>query len=170
MSSKPKNPAGPPMTLGNMRELGVQRFGRVLPERRVPSRRADRRVELSGRHRRAVVPFSSRVREVRQPREQDRRSPELERATDAAEPHRQGVAVRMIYQIKSILAAVLWLILAWHGRHPYLNTPLAILDRAFMLQTRFGAGAAFRAALSAFSQLAVTRMPLCRAFALALVS
>jgi hypothetical protein len=26
MASKPKQPAGPPMTLGNMRELGVQRL------------------------------------------------------------------------------------------------------------------------------------------------
>jgi hypothetical protein len=41
-----------------------------------------------------VVPLARRVREVRRPRQQDRRSPELERATAAAEPNGQAMAIR----------------------------------------------------------------------------
>jgi|SRR6478672_701644 len=42
-----KHPPGPPMTLGNMRELGRASPHRLLPQRRVPASGADRRVELS---------------------------------------------------------------------------------------------------------------------------
>ena len=43
-SKWPNNPAGPPMTLGNMRELGVAAFDRVLPERCLSTyRRAQKR-------------------------------------------------------------------------------------------------------------------------------
>jgi hypothetical protein len=71
----PKHPPSPPMTLRNMRELGVQRADRVLPQRCLPSHGADRRVELSGRDRGAVVPPSHEVRQVRGWKH--RRAPEL---------------------------------------------------------------------------------------------
>jgi hypothetical protein len=52
---KPKHPAGPPMTLGNIRQLGVQNLVASCLNDALSARRADRRVELSGRHRGAVV-------------------------------------------------------------------------------------------------------------------
>jgi hypothetical protein len=44
----PKHPAGPPMTLGNMRELGVQAANRFVPERHLQASGPNRRVRLSG--------------------------------------------------------------------------------------------------------------------------
>jgi hypothetical protein len=78
---KPKLPAGPPMTLGNMRELGVQNLvASCLND-------ACRHVGLidasyyPAETECSVVPTSRGLRQVRQPREQDRRATELEGAT-----------------------------------------------------------------------------------------
>jgi hypothetical protein len=56
--------------------------------------RADRCVELSGRYPGAVVSLARDLRQVRQLREQDRRSPELERIAAEPEPDRQSVAIK----------------------------------------------------------------------------
>jgi hypothetical protein len=83
----PMPPPGPPMTLGNMRTLGVQ------PQRRLPSHRADRRVGLSGGYSGAMVPLARDLREVRRSGQQDRRETKLEGAADAREHDREAVAV-----------------------------------------------------------------------------
>jgi hypothetical protein len=89
---KPKQPADPAMTLGNMRELGVARLiASCLNDACRHTALVD--VSLSGGYRGAVVSLARRVREVLQPRQQDRRSPELERAAATREPNRQAVAL-----------------------------------------------------------------------------
>ena len=56
---KPKQPADPAMTLGNMRALGVQRL---------VASSADRRFEVPGGYRSTVVRSQGRVRQMRGPR------------------------------------------------------------------------------------------------------
>jgi hypothetical protein len=57
----PNHPHGPPMTLGNMRELGVQNLIAFCLNDACRHSGTDRRVELSGRDRGAVG-FKSRVK------------------------------------------------------------------------------------------------------------
>jgi hypothetical protein len=52
-----------------------------------------------------MVPLSRGLRKVRQPGKSHRRAPELERATDAAEPDREGVAVIVMLRIISFVLA-----------------------------------------------------------------
>ena len=66
------------MTLGNMREVGVQRLCCLLPQRGVQALGADRRLKLPSRDGTAAVPSTSEVREVR--REERGCTAELERA------------------------------------------------------------------------------------------
>jgi hypothetical protein len=82
----PNHPHGPPMTLGNMRELGVQNLIAFCLNDACRHSGTDRRVELSGRDRGAVG-FKSpgEVRQVRRPGQQDRRAAKLERAASAAD-------------------------------------------------------------------------------------
>ena len=72
------------MTLGNMRELGRAEPYCVLPQQLLPPSGTHRRVELSGRDRGAVIPAPNGLYQVRRPRQQDRRAPELEGAAGAA--------------------------------------------------------------------------------------
>jgi hypothetical protein len=59
----------------------------------VPTRGVDRRVEISGGYRSAVVRSQGCVREMRRARAAHRRAAELERATAGREPDREAVAV-----------------------------------------------------------------------------
>lgn len=68
---------------------------RPLPQRCVPPSRLDRRVELSGRDRSAVVCSQGRVREMRRTWSPHRCAPELERAARAAKPDRQWAVTRI---------------------------------------------------------------------------
>jgi hypothetical protein len=68
---------------------------RLLPQPVVPTRGPDRRVEVSGRCRGAVVCSQGRVREVRRARAEHRRAAELERATDGREADRKTMAVNV---------------------------------------------------------------------------
>jgi hypothetical protein len=77
-----KQPHGPPMTLANMRDLGVQRL--IASCLNDACRRTALSIELSGRARSPVFQKQSGLRQVRQPAKQDRPAAELERAADAA--------------------------------------------------------------------------------------
>jgi hypothetical protein len=80
MASKPKHPAGPPMTLGNMRHLGVQR---LLASCLNDACRHQGLVDVSSYPADTDVPwFRTRiVRQVRRQGTAHRRAAELERAT-----------------------------------------------------------------------------------------
>jgi hypothetical protein len=81
------------MTLGNMRELGVQR---LIASCLNDACRHQGLIEVSGYPADTEVPwFRSRVKcaKVRQPRQQDRRPAKLERAADASKPDREAMAV-----------------------------------------------------------------------------
>jgi hypothetical protein len=51
-----------------------------------------------------VVPLARGLRQVRRPREQDRRSPKLERAAAEREPNRQGVAMSRAIILDALFA------------------------------------------------------------------
>jgi hypothetical protein len=76
------------MTLGNMRELGVQNLVAYCLNDACRHTALNRRVELSGRDGGAVVQEPGGVHQVRQPGQQDRRAAKLERATAEGEPDR----------------------------------------------------------------------------------
>lgn len=61
-------------------------------------------------------------------------------------------------------AAAFWFYASWIARGSFLNTPMPELDRSMRLQARYNAIAAILAGLAALSQLAVWKMPVCRAF------
>jgi hypothetical protein len=61
-------------------------------------------------------------------------------------------------------AAAFWFYASWISRGSLLSTPLGNLDRIEKLQARCNAIAAACAGLAALLQIAVTRMPVCRAF------
>ena len=89
-----KHPPGPPMTLGNMRQLGVQNLVAYCLN---DACRHTVLIDVSSYPADTEVPcFRSRVvvRQVRRPRQQDRRAPKLEGAAADGEPHGQGVAMR----------------------------------------------------------------------------
>ena len=105
-ANKPKHPVGPPMTLGNVRELGVQR---LIASCFNDACRHVVLIDVSGYPADTEVPsFCSRVvcAKCGQPRKQDRRAPELERAAAAREPDRQGVAMSRAILFDAIFAIV----------------------------------------------------------------
>ena len=75
------------MTLGNMRELGVQR---LIASCLNDACRHQGLVDVSGYAADTEV-LSREVRQVRRPRKQDRRTAQLERAAGADEADREGV-------------------------------------------------------------------------------
>jgi len=61
-------------------------------------------------------------------------------------------------------AAVFWFRASWIARGSFLETPIKESDRIFSLQARYNAIAAACACVAALLQLALTYMPVCRAF------
>jgi hypothetical protein len=61
-------------------------------------------------------------------------------------------------------AAAFWFYASWISLGSFLSTPLGDFDRIQKLQARYIAIAAACAGLAALLQIAVTRMPVCRAF------
>jgi hypothetical protein len=89
---KPKRPAGPPMTLGNMRELGVTRLiASCLNE----ACRRTTLIEVCSYPAETKIPYFKAASFVPSAAAAATRSSaaKLERATDAAEPDRQGLAL-----------------------------------------------------------------------------
>jgi hypothetical protein len=78
------------VTLGNMRDLGVQRLI-FLSQPGLPSHCTDRSLERTLKSHTSKAESSA---PSAQPKEQDRREAELERANAAGEPHWQGLAMR----------------------------------------------------------------------------
>jgi hypothetical protein len=64
----------------------------------------------------------------------------------------------------ALIAAVFWFYASWIGRGTFTRTPIAHLDRIFILQARNNSIAAFCAGLAALLLIAIWFMPLCRAF------
>jgi hypothetical protein len=77
------------MTLGTMRELGVQRLVAYCLNDACRQYRIDRRTELAGRDGGAVVQEPGGVREVRKPGQ-----PRSHRAADPPRPRRRGDRVK----------------------------------------------------------------------------
>jgi hypothetical protein len=87
-----KHPAGPPMTLGNMRKLGVQRL--VAYCRRDACRHAGLiDVSKCGRYPAAMVSEARLLHEMRRAQALHRRPAELERAAAKRRADGQGVAM-----------------------------------------------------------------------------
>lgn len=83
----------PPMTLGNMRQLGAQN---LIASCFNDACRHTALIDVSHypvRDRSIILPQPRGVREVREPGQQDRRASELERAATRGGPDRQGVAI-----------------------------------------------------------------------------
>jgi hypothetical protein len=78
----------------------------VVPERRLPAYRVDRRVELRCRNGDAVFQQPRGLRQVRQPGKQDRCAAELERAADAGEHDREGVAMMPRWRVDIVRSAL----------------------------------------------------------------
>ena len=91
--AKQKQPPGEPMTLGNMRHLGVHPARCYLLKRCLSPSRSDRRVEVPGRCRIAVVCWQGCLRQVRRARPSHRCEAELEGTIDARKSHGQGLAL-----------------------------------------------------------------------------
>jgi hypothetical protein len=91
--AKQQQPPGPAMTLGNMRQLGVQNLtASCLND-------ACRHVALIDVSSYPEDTDPRRVREVRRSGQQDRRSAELERAATERKPDRQAMAMKRIRRI-----------------------------------------------------------------------
>ena len=88
-----KHPPGSPMTPRQYARAGRHAAYGVVPEWRLPTYRADRSLELTRPKRRSHTSKPRHLCQVRQPRQQDRRAAELERATDAVEPDGQAMAL-----------------------------------------------------------------------------
>jgi hypothetical protein len=118
MAPKPKQPAGPAMTLGNMRQLGVQR---LLASCLNDACRHTALIDVSNYPADTEVPwFRSRVvcAKWRRAQYQDRCATELERAAAKREPDRQAVAIKYLQLPASGPAA-----LGRHGRRPLTGRP-----------------------------------------------
>ncbi len=87
-----RHPAGPPMTLGNMREARGAAVVDLLPQARLPAYCIARRVELLGRHDGPELHPSPEVQRVR--RQTCRCPAELEGAAATREPDGQGMAMK----------------------------------------------------------------------------
>ena len=110
----PKQPAGPAITLGNMRQLGVQRLVAYCLN---DACRHTALIDVSSYPAGTEVPWFGRRAIRGQVRQQARRcSPKVERATCAAESDRQGVAMSRAILGDAIFAIVFSIVIVTFAR------------------------------------------------------
>ena len=73
-------------------------------------------------------------------------------------------ALEILTALAAVGAAAFWFYASWIARGSFLDTAIKEFDRVQTLQARYNASAALCAGASALLQLAVTQMPVCRAF------